>query len=89
MAGANLKNPSHSAVVRMELSVNCQVLSIAQLGPDFLILDAPFDHPPTTGEIAVWIDGHERRWPVSLVEGMTSGKRRTRTALVASPLPMP
>jgi hypothetical protein len=30
----------------MRLVLNGASVSIAQLGPDFLLLDAPFDHPP-------------------------------------------
>ena len=72
----------------MELSVNGQVLSIAQLGPDFIMLDAPFDQPPAAGEIALWIDGRERRWHVFLVDGIAVGQRKTRTVLAPSaPIP--
>jgi hypothetical protein len=42
---SNMKNYGHSADVRMHLTVNGQVLSIGQLGPDFLILRDPTDHP--------------------------------------------
>jgi hypothetical protein len=65
----------------MELSVNSHVLSIAQLGPDFLILDTPVEHPPSDAEIAIWIDGHERRWHVFLTDGITAGQPTTRIAL--------
>jgi hypothetical protein len=69
-----------SAEVRMELRVHDQVLSIGQLGPDFLILENPADHPPADAEITVWIDGRERRWKVHLPDGIESGKIRTRTS---------
>ena len=64
----------------MQLCVNGYVLSIGQLGPDFIILENPTDHPPAEAEIAVWIDGRERRWNVQLPEGIKSEKPETKTA---------
>ncbi len=61
----------------MQLRVNGRTFSIGQLGPDFLILDDPADHPPAEGEIMVSIDGRERRWTVWLPEGMRAGRRVT------------
>lgn len=69
-----------STEVRMQLSVNGYVLSVAQLGPDFLILETPADHPPAEAEIAVWIDDHERRWHVHLPDGISPEAVRTRIA---------
>jgi hypothetical protein len=80
MITANGKSPAHSAVVRMELHVNGHVLSIGQLGPDFLILDKPADHPPGEAEIAMWVDDHASRWPVYLVDGIAAGRDETRIA---------
>jgi hypothetical protein len=74
------KSPGHSADVRMELRLNGHVLPIAQLGPDFLVLTAPIDHPPGEAEITLSIDGHESRWPVRLQEGLSAVQRRTRIA---------
>jgi hypothetical protein len=64
----------------MQLSVNGSVLSIGQLGPDFLILDDPADHPPAEAEITVSIDGRVKRWRVRLPDGITAGKLETRIA---------
>lgn len=61
----------------MELRVNGLALSIAQLGPSFLVLDEPIDHPPADAEIAVWIDAREDRWRVRLAEGIKAGQRKT------------
>jgi hypothetical protein len=77
MNATNPKNNGHSADVRMQLNVNGHVLPIAQLGPDFLILKNPIYHPPTAAEIAVWVDGHERRWPVWLAEGIKTDQQKT------------
>jgi hypothetical protein len=62
----------------MELHVNGRILAIGQLGPDFLILNNPADHPPAAAEIALSIDGRVKRWPVQLPDGLTAGKRETR-----------
>jgi hypothetical protein len=59
----------------MQLTVNGHVLPISQLGPDFLILRSPIDHPPADAEIAVWVDGDERRWHVRLPQGLQAGRR--------------
>ena len=77
MPAANQKSYGHSAIVRMELRVNGQVLPIAQLGPDFLFLEKPIDHPPAEAEIGMWIDGREDRWRVHLIEGIKSAQHKT------------
>jgi len=71
-------NPSgHSADVRIHLHVNGCVLPVAQLGPEFLVLRTPVEHPPCDAEIAMSIDGHESRWAVHLLNGIQIGCRRT------------
>ncbi len=61
----------------MHLFVNGQVLQLAQLGPEFLVLREPADHPPCDAEIAMSIDGHESRWTVHLHEGIRADQRKT------------
>jgi hypothetical protein len=74
----NVNSGSYSADIHMELRLNGDVLPIAQLGPDFLILKTPVDHPPAEAEIRMSIDGHEQRWLVRLLEGLSAVVRRTR-----------
>jgi hypothetical protein len=64
----------------MELSVNGWVLPIAQLGPDFLVLTNPIEHPPVEAEIAMWIDDHADRWRVRLPNGIQPAQRKTAIA---------
>lgn len=64
----------------MQLYVNGHVLSIGQLGPDFIILDNPADHLPSTAEIVLSIDGRERRWTIALPDGVAADKPETRIA---------
>lgn len=80
MNTANMNGDVHSAVVRMELHVNGHVLSIGQLGPDFVILDDPTDHPAGQAEVTMSVDGHASRWPVYLVDGIAIGQDKTRIA---------
>jgi hypothetical protein len=77
LIGKNPEELGRSAEVQMELSVNGHVLSIGQLGPDFIILDDPCEHPPDNAEIMVSIDGHERRWRVHLPNGISCTVSRT------------
>lgn len=72
--------PAHSADVRIHLFVNGCVLPVAQLGPEFLVLKTPVDHPPCEAEIAMAIDGHESRWAVHLRNGIQVGCRMTAIA---------
>jgi hypothetical protein len=78
MSTGNLKSPGHSADVRIVLRLNGDLLPIAQLGPDFLILKDSVNHPPADAEVSLSIDGHESRWPVRLEEGLSAAQVRTR-----------
>ncbi len=78
-----MKPQAYSADVRMQLSVNGHVFVIGQLGPDFVILDNPIDHPPAEGEITLSIDGRSRRWSVCLPAGIQRNGDETRIS--ASP----
>lgn len=65
----------------MHLSVNGHVLTIGHLGPDYVILDTPIDHPPANAEISLSVDGKTNRWPVRLVDGLSANCPRSRVAL--------
>lgn len=80
MKTINPETRGHSADVQIELYLNGSVLQVAQLGPDFLILKSPIDHPPSQAEISLSIDGKKSRWPVQLVDGIAVGERKTRIA---------
>jgi hypothetical protein len=68
---------AHSADVRIHLHVNGYILPVAQLGPSFLVLRNPMDHPPCEAEITLSIDGSEERWAVHLTNGIRVGRRKT------------
>jgi hypothetical protein len=60
----------------MHLLVNGLTLSVAQMGPDFLLLDAPVNHPPAAASIVLKVDQTERRWDVHLPDGISAGTKR-------------
>jgi len=67
----------HSARVQMRLLVNGTSLRIAQMGPDFLFVDAPpSDHPPARATIELQVDGSQRTWAVTLPQGIKAGTER-------------
>ena len=72
------KESGHSADVQIHLNVNGFTLPVGQLGPEFLILREPTEHPPAEAEIVMSVDGNERRWNVFLPEGISAGKTRTK-----------
>lgn len=64
----------------MELCVDGQKLSIAQLGPDFLLLDQPINYPPADAEINISVDGRRHCRCVYLPDGITVDQPVTRLA---------
>jgi len=69
---------NHSAKVRIQLAVNGIVFNVAQLGPDFIVIRDPADHPRSIAELTMSIDGSLRHWPVDLVDGINMSQRKTR-----------
>jgi len=65
----------HSAQVKMRLLLNGSSIPVAQMGPNFLILESATEHPPSDATIELRIDESERRWKVRLSEGMSSASR--------------
>ena len=66
----------------MQLLVNGSSLPIAQMGPDFLLLDKPADHPPCEATILFAVDDCERRWRVRLPDGLAVDSERVTIATV-------
>ena len=66
----------HSAEVRISLMFSGHSIPVAQLGPDFLLLDAPADHPPGPASILLRVDQSERSWNVRLTNGISSDSKR-------------
>jgi hypothetical protein len=76
------KSHGYSADVRMHLHVNGHTFLVGHLGPSFVILDDPVDHPPAMGEIIMSIDGRVKRWPVQLPGGVSTSEPRTQITSV-------
>ena len=78
-----IKSPvqsGHSALVKMRLLLNGSSIPVAQMGPDFLILEAATEHPPGDAMLELCVDASERRWPVRLPHGIS---RASRTVAIA------
>lgn len=65
----------------MQLLLNGGAVRIVQMGPDFLLVENPFDHPPTESASVVFqVDDQLRRWNVVLPEGLSAGSKRVTIA---------
>jgi len=65
----------------MRLLVNGDSIPVVQRGPDFVLVDAPFDHPPGDASVVLQVDESERRWNVHLPEGVSAGSGRVAIAV--------
>ena len=73
---AMTSNGGHSAQVKIQLLIDGGAIPVAQLGPDFLLLDAPFDYPPGNARLFLQVDQSERRWEVCLPNGISASSSR-------------
>lgn len=55
---------------------------MAQLGPDFLLLKTPIDHPPSDATVVLCVDENERQWQVHLPEGIAAASRRVAISAI-------
>lgn len=67
----------------MRLLVNGASFRIAQMGPDFLFVKSPCDHPPARATIEMHVDDTRRAWEVTLPQGMKSDDERVALRTVA------
>ena len=67
----------------MELLVNGRSISVAQMGPDFVFVDAPVDLPPSDAIMVLQVDESESRWPVRLPDGISASSKRVALAAAA------
>lgn len=71
----------HSAQVKMRLLVNGSSIAVDQMGPDFVLVDAPIDHPPGNASLVLRVDQSERCWNVHLPEGFSAASKRVAIAV--------
>ena len=64
----------------MRLLINGGSIAVEQLGPDFLLVNAPFDHPPGDASVVLQLDQSERRWNVRLPHGISAASKRVAIA---------
>ena len=64
----------------MQLLLNGSSVRIVQMGPDFLLVDEPFDHPPDHASVVFQVDGNERTWNILLPSGLSAGSKRVSIA---------
>ena len=62
--------------MKIRLVVNGSSIAVAQMGPDFLLVDAPINHPPGNASLVLQVDQSERRWDVNLPEGISAASKR-------------
>ena len=60
----------------MRLLLKGASFRIAQMGPDFLFIDSPENHPAARGIIEMSVDGSHRTWEVNLPDGIRAGDPR-------------
>lgn len=66
----------------MRLEVNGCDLRIKQMGPDFLLVEDPINHPAGLARIMLSVDESVERWSVLLPEGLSVGIERVCIAPV-------
>ena len=66
----------------MHLTIDGKRLSVGQMGPNFLIMDATEEYAPTVAQLYLSVDGNEREWPVFLPDGISAASRRVAIAKV-------
>ena len=68
--------PGHSATVDLQLQVNGQVFSLAEVGPSFCFLAEPTEVPTGNAKIIVTIDGEIQQRAVELLPDSTGENGR-------------
>ena len=58
----------------MHLIVNGRTFDVGQLGPDFVILRDPSDHPPAEAEITFSIGHPTANFPVQVTASVNNGQ---------------
>jgi len=64
----------------MSLLVGGHSIPVAQMGPDFVLLQNPVNHPPADASVVLQVDKSERSWNVHLPHGMSAHVKRVTIA---------
>jgi hypothetical protein len=73
----------HSAIVNIRLLVNGDAIPVAQMGPDYLFIDAPVDHQPGEATVVLNVDQSESRWKVWLPNGISAKSEKVSIAALS------
>ena len=68
----------------MTLRLGRQMISVAQMGPDFLILTEPASSSVLQGTLLLDVDGVHEEIPVSLPSGLSQASKRVEIAEIES-----
>jgi hypothetical protein len=64
----------------MRLLVNGLSLPVTQMGPDFVLVESPVNHPPAAASMVLQVDQTERRWNVRLPSGISANEKKVKIA---------
>ncbi len=64
----------------MRLLVGGHSIPVAQMGPDFVLLESPVNHPPAPASVVLRVDQSERSWNVHLPHGISADAKRVAIA---------
>jgi len=64
----------------MRLLVGSHSIPVAQMGPDFVLLESPVNHPPAHASVVLQVDKSERSWNVLLPHGISADTKRVAIA---------
>jgi hypothetical protein len=78
---------AHSAQVKMRLVLPAASIRITHLGPDFVLVESPPDHPPCEASVLLRVDDSETQWSVRLPNGISKGSKRVALAACGSAAP--
>jgi hypothetical protein len=73
----------HSSRVNLRLVFNGHSLPVAQVGPDFILVDESVNHAPTAANLIFQVDGSERQLAVQLPDGISTESRRVAIAPIS------
>jgi len=64
----------------MRLLVGPHSIPVAQMGPDFILLESPVNHPPAPASVELQVDQSKRSWNVLLPDGISADTKRVAIA---------
>ena len=68
----------------MRLLINGFSIPVTHMGRDFLLIDAPLNHPPADASLILQVDQNERRWDVHLPQGISIASKRVAIAVIGN-----